>query len=83
MSPTLFLIGAEGPLLFVTASLMDADEKDAFATTARLVCIAHAAARNPASVKSNLKTQSGLRKRLAAFFYKFTNLLTHFRHSNV
>ena len=43
MSPTLFLIGADGPLMFVPASLVDADEKDAFATTARLVCIAHAA----------------------------------------
>ena len=43
MSPTLFLIGADGPLMFVPASLVDADEKDAFATTARLVCIAHGA----------------------------------------
>jgi hypothetical protein len=43
MSPTLFLIGADGPLMFVPASLADADEKDAFATTARLMCIAHAA----------------------------------------
>jgi hypothetical protein len=43
MSPTLFLIGADGPLMFVPASLADANEKDAFATTARLVCIAHAA----------------------------------------
>jgi len=38
MSPTLFLIGADGPLMFVPASLVDD-----FATTARLVCIAHAA----------------------------------------
>jgi len=43
MSPTLFLIGADGPLMFVPASLVDANEKDAFATTARLVCIAHGA----------------------------------------
>ena len=43
MSPTLFLIGADGPLMFVPASLVDANEKDDFATTARLVCIAHAA----------------------------------------
>src|ERR1017187_9229887 len=43
MAPTLFLIGADGPLMFVPASLVDANEKDAFATTARLVCIAHAA----------------------------------------
>jgi hypothetical protein len=34
MAPTLFLIGADGPLMFVPASLVDADEKDAaFATT--------------------------------------------------
>jgi hypothetical protein len=43
MSPTLFLIGADGPLMFVPASLADANEKDAFANTARLVCIAHGA----------------------------------------
>jgi len=43
MSPTLFLIGADGPLMFVPASLVDANEKDAFANTARLVCIAHGA----------------------------------------
>src|ERR1700733_11026819 len=43
MSPTLFLLGADGPLMFTPASLADADEKDAFATTARLMCIAHAA----------------------------------------
>jgi hypothetical protein len=43
MSPTLFLIGADGPLMFVPTSLVDADEKDDFADTARLVCIAHAA----------------------------------------
>jgi hypothetical protein len=43
MSPTLFLIGADGPLMFVPASLADADEKDNFATTARLMCIAHGA----------------------------------------
>jgi hypothetical protein len=43
MSPTLFLIGADGPLMFVPASLADADEKDAFVTTARFLCIAHAA----------------------------------------
>lgn len=43
MSPTLFLIGADGPLMFVPASLVDADEKDEFVTSARLLCIAHAA----------------------------------------
>ena len=43
MAPTLFLIGAEGPMMFVPTSLADENEKDAFATTARLMCIAHAA----------------------------------------
>jgi hypothetical protein len=43
MSPTLFLIGADGPLMFVPASLVGASEKDAFANTARLMCIAHGA----------------------------------------
>jgi hypothetical protein len=43
MTPTLFLIGADGPLMFVPTSLTDENEKDAFATTARLMCIAHAA----------------------------------------
>jgi hypothetical protein len=32
MAPTLFLIGANWPLMFVPASLVDADEKDDFAT---------------------------------------------------
>ena len=39
MAPTLFLIGADGPLMFVPTSLADENEKDAFATTARLMCI--------------------------------------------
>ena len=43
MAPTLFLIGADGPLMFATGSLADEDEKDAFATNARLLCIANAA----------------------------------------
>jgi hypothetical protein len=32
MAPALFLIGAEGPMMFVPASLADENEKDAFAT---------------------------------------------------
>jgi hypothetical protein len=43
MSPTLFLIGADGPLMFAATSLAGEDEKDDFANTARLMCIAHAA----------------------------------------
>ena len=41
--PTLFLIGADGPLMFMPESLADDSAKDDFATTARLMCIAHAA----------------------------------------
>lgn len=41
--PTLFLIGAEGPVLFIPENLADERAKDDFATTARLMCIAHAA----------------------------------------
>ena len=43
MSATLFLIGADGPLMFLPASLADEDEKDDFATIARLMGIAYAA----------------------------------------
>ena len=43
MAPTLFLIDADGPLMFATGSLADGDEKAAFATNARLLCIACAA----------------------------------------
>jgi hypothetical protein len=56
MSPTLFLIGADGPLMFVPASLVDASEKDAFATTARLVCIAHAATVSVMALEAWMKT---------------------------
>jgi len=41
--PTLFLIGADGPVMFVPESMADDSAKDDFATTARLMCIAHAA----------------------------------------
>ena len=43
MPPTLFLIGPAGPLLFVPENLAGDRDKDAFATTARLLCLAHAA----------------------------------------
>jgi hypothetical protein len=56
MSPTLFLIGADGPLMFVPASLVDANEKDAFANTARLVCIAHAATVSVMALEAWMKT---------------------------
>jgi hypothetical protein len=56
MSPTLFLIGANGPLMFVPASLTDAREKDDFATTARLVCLAHAATVSVMALEAWMKT---------------------------
>lgn len=40
MSPTLFLIGEKGPLMFCPQSLQNIEEKNAFATAARLLCIA-------------------------------------------
>ena len=43
VTPTLFLIGPDGPLMFVPESLADDGAKDDFATNARLICIAHAA----------------------------------------
>jgi hypothetical protein len=56
MAPTLFLIGADGPLMIVPASLADADEKDDFATTARLMCIAQAATVAVMALESWMKT---------------------------
>ena len=41
--PTLFLIGADGPVMFIPESMADDRAKDDFAATARLMCIAHAA----------------------------------------
>jgi len=43
LPPTLFLIGADGPLIFMPQNLANDAAKDDFATTARLICIAHAA----------------------------------------
>ena len=43
MRPALFLIGTDGPLTIATTSLDGVEEKDAFVTTARLICIAQAA----------------------------------------
>ena len=41
--PTLFLIGADGPVMFIPENMADDRAKDDFATNARLMCIAHAA----------------------------------------
>jgi hypothetical protein len=43
MPPTLFLLGDQGPMMFMPRTLADDRDKDNFAETARLVCIAHAA----------------------------------------
>jgi hypothetical protein len=43
MPPTLFLLGDQGPMMFMPRTLADERDKDNFAETARLVCIAHAA----------------------------------------
>jgi hypothetical protein len=43
LPPTLFLIGSKGPVMFMPESLADEGEKDDFANTARLMCVAHAA----------------------------------------
>ncbi len=43
LPPTVFLIGPDGPLMFMPESLADEKAKDDFATNARLMCIAHGA----------------------------------------
>jgi hypothetical protein len=43
MPPTLFLIGTDGPLMFLPESLADETDKDTFANTAQLMCIGYAA----------------------------------------
>ena len=56
MSPTLFLIGAGGPLIFMPESLADDRAKDDFATTARLMCVAHAATACVMALEAWMKT---------------------------
>ena len=56
MSPTLFIIGPDGPVMFVPESLANEGEKDAFATTARLMCIAHAASVVVMAMEAWIKT---------------------------
>ena len=43
LPPTLFLVGSKGLVMFTPESLADDGDKDDFASTARLMCIAHAA----------------------------------------
>ncbi len=54
--PTLFLIGADGPVLFIPDNLADDGAKDDFATTARLLCIAHAATATVMTLESWIKS---------------------------
>lgn len=43
VTPALFLLGPDGPLMLVPESLADESAKDDFANNARLMCIAHGA----------------------------------------
>jgi hypothetical protein len=54
--PTLFLIGADGPAMFVPENLADEGAKDDFATTARLMCIAHAATATVMALEAWMKS---------------------------
>ena len=56
MPPTLFLIGTDGPLMFMPQSVADASAKDDFATNARLMCIAHAATAVVMALEAWMKT---------------------------
>lgn len=54
--PTLFLIGADGPVIFIPQNMADDGAKDDFATTARLVCIAHAATASVMTLEAWIKS---------------------------
>jgi hypothetical protein len=54
--PTLFLIGADGPAIFMPDNLADDSAKDDFATTARLMCIAHAATATVMTLEAWMKS---------------------------
>jgi hypothetical protein len=54
--PTLWLIGADGPAMFIPENLADDGAKDDFATTARLMCIAHAATASVMTLEAWMKT---------------------------
>jgi hypothetical protein len=56
MAPTLFLIGDDGPMLFVADSMADDEAKDSFANLARLVCIANGATCCVMTMEAWLKT---------------------------
>ena len=54
--PTLFLIGADGPVIFIPENLADDRAKDDFAATARLLCIAHAATATVMTLEAWMKS---------------------------
>ncbi len=54
--PTLWLIGADGPAMFIPQNLADNGAKDDFATTARLLCIAHAATATVMTLEAWMKS---------------------------
>jgi hypothetical protein len=54
--PTLFLIGADGPAMFIPENLANDRAKDDFATTARLMCLAHAATATVMTLEAWMKT---------------------------
>ena len=56
MPPTLFLIGQDGPMMFLPEKLASDQDKDEFATTARLICIAHNAAACVMALEAWMKT---------------------------
>ena len=60
LPPTLFLIGSKGPVIYTPESLADESEKDDFATTARLMCIA-------CCLMQRHRTVLGLRVNIRAF----------------
>jgi hypothetical protein len=56
MPATLFLIGDDGPLMLIPESLAGEQEKDDFANTSRMVCIAHNASACVMALEAWLKT---------------------------
>jgi len=56
VSPTLFLIGTDGPMMFQPPTLANEQDKDDFANAARLVCIAHNASACVMTLEAWLKT---------------------------
>ena len=58
VAPTLFAVGAGGPICFIPSSLKDERAKDQFANIARLICVAHAATAAVMIIEAWMKTAS-------------------------